>query len=177
MKKYLYLAFVLAVSYVHGSAQDQLRQNLKVWSNTPGGESVVIHGLMVIAAADKKKSEQEFKLRQAINSIVSKEESTIRQFRIYWRDLLSATGDKADAKRTVLTEYCEQNQPNRVSLPEVLGAPNTRELNSSIIDLLRKNHKLRMAICTNTFEYSISQMTLEQCQVYEGAKPFPQMKY
>lgn len=162
---------------MHGAGQDHLNKALHLCEKTPGWEPIGAHILSQRAVADKKKSEQEFKLRQAINSIVEKEESTIRHFRIYWRDLLSATGDKIDAKRNVLTEYCMQRHPCPVSLPEVLGVPHTSELSRSIFDLLRKNHKLRMDICTNAFEYSLSQMTVEQCQISEGSKSFPLLKF
>lgn len=140
-------------------------------------DHIKVYELRLQAATNKKTSEQTFKLIQAINAIVSKEESAIRQFRIFWNDLRMATEDKVEAKQKVLNANCQQNQPSPVSLPEVLDGKMVKDLNRMLFNLLRENNRLRMEICSNISSYSLSKMLIEHTHIYEGAKPFPLLKF
>lgn len=109
MKKYLYLAFVISISYVHGAGQDHLNKALHLCEKTPGWEPIGAHILSQRAVADKKKSEQEFKLRQAINVLCKKEEGILKEFIRLWRIVSTAkTAEEREAKMDELSRYIRE---------------------------------------------------------------------
>lgn len=178
MKKYLCFTFIVALSHAYGSGQNQFRNNMQAWRNTPGGESVAIHGAKTMSAANKKYEENQTKLRQAINVFCKKEEGILKEFMRLWRIVSTAKiAEEREAKMAELSRYCSQNTPMIVSLPAegILAGKEQRALDGRMNELLRENYCLRHKACGYNSPYSVENVSIEYQDIYEGAQSFPKL--